>query len=76
MKNTAARPSPATGMPMVGAPGRVAGTTPTPADAGPVPAAFLAVTEQLYTVPLTSPDRLIGELAPGAETAPGLHVAV
>ena len=74
--DTDPRPSPGLVALMVGGPGTVAGTTFTVADAAPVPAAFDAVTEQLYTVPLVSPVTLIGDAPPGAEILPGLQIAV
>ena len=44
-------------VPMVGAPGTVAGTTAAEAaDAGPVPAALVAVTVKVYEVPLVRPE--------------------
>ena len=70
------RPSPGIVSLIVGAPGTVAGTTFTVADAAPVPTAFDAVTAHLYTVPLVSPVTLIGDAPPGAEILPGLQVAV
>jgi len=50
------------------------GVTLTAADAGPMPTALVAVTEQLYAVPLVSPVTVSGEAAPEAVNAP--HVAV
>ena len=44
---TVACPLPAVAVPIVGAPGTAPGVTLTAAEAGPVPAAFVAVTEQL-----------------------------
>ena len=44
------------------------------ADAGPVPRAFVAVTEQLYTVPFVSPVTTSGDAAPLALKAPQVAV--
>jgi hypothetical protein len=52
------------------------GVTAAVPDAGPVPAALVAVTEQLYAVPFARPVIVIGEAAPLALRAPGLHVTV
>src|SRR4051812_43747041 len=47
---------PGVAMPIVGAPGTVAGVTAFDgADAGPVPEAFVAVTVKVYTVPFARP---------------------
>ncbi|MBK7743707.1 MAG: hypothetical protein IPI40_08510 [Betaproteobacteria bacterium] len=63
----------------VGAPGTVAGVTAADAaDAGPVPTALVAVTVNVYAVPLARPDTVID--AHGAVQLPvklpGLDVAV
>src|SRR3954471_12366258 len=49
---------------MVGAPGTVAGVTLPAADAGPLPATLVAVTVQLYCVPLVRPLTTMGLAAP------------
>jgi hypothetical protein len=46
------------------------------ADAGPVPAAFVAVTVNVYAVPLVNPDTVTGLPAPDPITPPGLEVTV
>ena len=46
------------------------------ADAGPVPAAFVAVTVNVYAVPLVSPVTVIGLAAPIAVIPPGFDVTV
>jgi hypothetical protein len=46
------------------------------ADAGPVPAAFVAVTVKVYAVPLVSPVTVIGLAVPLAEMPLGLEVTV
>ena len=69
--------SPAVADPIVGAPG---GTTATGValleapDAAPGPAALLAITVQVYAVPLERPPTMIGELAPVLVNAPQVAV--
>lgn len=66
-------------MPMVGAPGTVAGVALTVLEALPVPAALVAVTEQVYELPFVSPLTTTGlalPLAVVALPAPILHDAV
>jgi hypothetical protein len=46
------------------------------ADAGPVPCAFVAVTVNVYAVPLARPPSVMGEAAPVALTPPGEDVTV
>src|SRR5262245_2559963 len=46
------------------------------ADAGPVASAFVAVTVNLYSVPLSSPVTMIGLLGPEALLSPGEEVTV
>ncbi len=53
-----------------------AGVTPAEADAALVPTALVAVTEQVYAVPLARPVTVSGEAGPDAENPPGLQVAV
>jgi hypothetical protein len=72
---------PAVAAPMVGAAATVAaaaGVTPAVLDAAPVPTTFVAVTEQLYAVPLVNAPTLIGLVLPVAvfEVPPPVHVAV
>jgi hypothetical protein len=56
VKLTVACALPGDAMPIVGAPGTVAGVTPfDAADAGPVPIAFVAVTVNVYVVPFARP---------------------
>jgi hypothetical protein len=56
VKSTVACALPGDAMPIVGAPGTVAGVAPfDAADAGPVPIAFVAVTLNVYVVPFTRP---------------------
>lgn len=72
---TVADALPAVAVPIVGAPGTVAGvTTFEAAEAGPVPTALVAVTVQDTGVPFASPATVIGELVPDALCVP--HVAV
>ena len=59
---------------IVGAPGTVRGVTDADTAAGLLPAMFVAITVQLYGVPLVSPVTVIGDPAPAALNAP--HVAV
>ena len=61
---TLAVPLPGDTVPIVGAPGTVRGVTDTVPDAAPVPAAFVAVTEQVYAVPFVRPDTVIGLAVP------------
>jgi hypothetical protein len=61
----------------VGAPGTVAGVTLfDAADAGPVPTELVAVTVNVYAVPLLKPASTSGLPAPDAFNPPGLAVAV
>jgi hypothetical protein len=56
--------APAVAVPMVGAPGTVAGVTLfDAADAGPVPTPLVAVTVNVYAVPLARPATVQGEVA-------------
>jgi hypothetical protein len=70
---------PAVAVPMVGAPGIVAGVTLfDAADAGPVPSALVAVTAKVYAVPFASPVTVI-EVQGAAQVPvnpPGEEVAV
>ena len=66
-----ADPFPGVADPMPGAPGGPAGVTVVELEAGPVPTALVAVTEQVYIVPLVSPVTTIGAVAPDAVTGPG-----
>jgi hypothetical protein len=57
---TAASALPPVAVPMVGAPGTVAGVTLfEAADAAPVPSAFVAATVNVYAVPFASPATVI-----------------
>ena len=62
---------------MVGASGVVAGVTLFEADeADPVPTAFVAVTVNVYAVPLVRPITVIGDEPPAPVNPPGLEVTV
>jgi hypothetical protein len=64
VKVTVACALPAVAVPIVGAPGTVAGVTLLEAEeAGPVPTAFVAVTVNVYAVPLVSPVTVQGDEA-------------
>jgi len=68
---------PAVAVPIVGGPGTAPGVTLFEgADAGPVPTALVALTVNVYAVPLVSPLRMMGEPGPLATIAPGEDVAV
>src|SRR4051794_5089833 len=68
---------PAAAIGSVGAPGRVAGVTLFEgADASPVPTALVAVTVNVYAVPLVSPLTMMGEAVPPALLPPGEDVTV
>ena len=68
---------PAVAVPIVGAPGTVAGVTLFDgAEASPVPTAFVAVTVNVYAVPLVRPVTVMGEAVPLALMPPGEEVAV
>jgi hypothetical protein len=61
----------------VGAPGTVAGVTALEVSEGaPVPTAFVAVTVNLYEVPLVRPVTVIGVVAPVPVKLPGCEVTV
>ena len=75
VKVTVACALPAVAVPIVGAPGTVAGVTVLDADdEGPVPTALVAVTLQDTGVPFVSPATVIGELAPDALCVPQVAV--
>jgi hypothetical protein len=79
VKFTTACALPATAETMVGAPGVVVGVTAVdPIDAAPAPALFVAVTVNVYAVPLVSPVTVMGEVLPVAVTVepPPTGVAV
>ena len=59
-----------------GATNAAVGVTNTVPDAAPAPAALVAVTEQVYCVPLASPDTNIGEVALLPIKPLGLQVAL
>ena len=68
---------PAVAVPIVGAPGTVAGVTAfDAADEAPVPIAFVACTVNVYAVPLVSPTTVIGLAPPVAVIPPGLDVTL
>lgn len=68
---------PAAPLTAVGAPGTARGVTAAEGtDAGPVPPALVAVTVNVYAVPLVKPDTVSGLDAPDAVKPPGLDVAV
>jgi hypothetical protein len=74
---TAAWAFPAVAVPIVGVPGTPAGVTLFDgADAGPVPAEFVAVTVKVYAVPLVSPVTGRGLDVPADEKPPGLDVTM
>ena len=54
----------------------ITGVTLTAADAGPVPAALVAVTEHRYAVPFVRPVTVSGDAAPVAVNGPGVQVTV
>jgi hypothetical protein len=79
VKLTVAWAFPGAAVTAVGAPGTVAGVTAADAtDAGPVPTALVAVTVNVYAVPLERPGTTIEVhgTAQLAEILPGLDVAV
>ena len=76
-KVTVACALPAVAVPIVGAPGTVAGVTLfEAAEAGPVPIALVALTVKVYAVPFVKPVTVIGLDAPDAVMLPGLEVTV
>jgi hypothetical protein len=76
-KLTVAARLPAAAETAVGAPGTVPGITLVDgADAGPVPAELVAVTVNVYAVPLVRPPTTSGLAEPDAIRPPGLEVAV
>ena len=77
VKLTVACALPPVAVPIVGAPGTVAGVTLfEAAEAAPVPALFVAVTVNVYAVPFDRPVTVIGEATPLAVSPPGLEVTV
>jgi hypothetical protein len=77
VKGTFTLPFAAVTMPMVGAPGTVAGVTLfDEADASPVPAWLVAVTVNVYTLPLLKPVTVMGLAVPVPIKPPGLEVTV
>jgi len=77
VKLTVALLFPAVAVPMVGAPGIVAGVALLEAaDGAPVPTLLVAVTVKVYGVPLVNPLTGRGLLAPVAVFPPGLEVMV
>ena len=74
---TVALALPAVALPIVGAPGTIAGVTLfDAADAEPVPMPFVAVTLNVYAVPFVSPLTVIGLVEPVPVRPPGLEVTV
>jgi hypothetical protein len=68
---------PAVAVPIVGAPGIVAGVTLLEVDEdAPVPVLLVAVTVNVYAVPFASPFTVMGEALPVPVNPPGLEVAV
>jgi len=77
VKLTVALLFPAVAVPMVGAPGIVAGVALLEAaDGAPVPTLLVAVTVKVYAVPFVSPLTVRGLLAPVAVTPPGFDATV
>jgi hypothetical protein len=77
VKDMVAWPLPATAVTPVGAPGIAAGVTELLAtELVLVPIAFVAVTENVYAVPLLRPVRVICELPPVALNPPTFEVTV
>ena len=77
VKVTLAWALPPVAVPIVGAPGTVAGVTLfDAAEAAPVPTAFVAVTVKVYAVPLVRPVTTIGDDEPLAVIPPGFEVTV
>ena len=77
VKLTVALAFPAIAVPIVGAPGTVAGMTLLEAaDAAPVPAPLVAVTVKVYGVPFVSPLTVTGLPDPLPMKLPGLDVTV
>jgi hypothetical protein len=75
VKLTVALLFPAVAVPIVGAPGTVAGVTLLEAaEAAPVPTPFVAVTVKVYAVPLVSPLTVRGLPAPLPVKLPGVDV--
>jgi len=64
-------------VPMTGAPGKITNVTLLDAaEAAPVPALLVAVTVNVYAVPLARPLTVRGLLAPDPPYPPGLETAV
>jgi hypothetical protein len=77
VKVTVASPLPRVAVPIVGAPGTLAGTTELLVEeAILVPIAFVAVTVKVYVTPLVKPVTVIGEEPPVPVNPPGLDVTV
>ena len=71
-----AEPLPRVPVPMVGAPGRVAGVTDAMPEGELVPTPLVAVTEHIYGVPFTKPPTTIGDVGPEFTCVPGVQLAV
>ena len=68
---------PAVAVPMIGAPGTVAGVTLfDAAEAGPVPIILVALTVKVYALPLVSPVTVQGDAVQVATLLPGMEIAV
>ena len=77
VKLTVACPLPAVAVPIVGAPGTVLGVTGLDAaEAGLLPAAFVATTVKVYAVPFVRPVTVMGLDVPIAAKPPVLDVTV
>ena len=77
MKLTVAWAFPPIAVPMVGAPGTVAGVTAfEAADGAPVPTKFVAVTVKVYDVPFVRPVTVSGLALPVTVFPPGFDVTV
>ena len=74
VKVTVAWAFPAVAVPIVGAPGTVAGVTLAVLDAAPEPTALRAVTLQLTAAPLVRPVTVMGDAAAVAVCAPQVAV--
>ena len=77
VKLTDALVFPGVAVPIVGAPGTVTGVTLLDAaEADPVPTPLVAVTVNVYAVPLVSPVTVMGLVEPVPVNPPGLEVTV
>jgi hypothetical protein len=74
VNDTVACPLPGDAVPIVGAPGIVNGVTLAVPDAGPVPTALVAVTEQFTVMPAAKPPTVIEGPAPETLCVPQVAV--